>query len=349
MRLLHTADVHLREDDDRTIEALKTVLDTAAENEVDLVTIGGDLFDSPGDANALRPRLRGLFSDNDFDVVVIPGNHDADVYRDNLEFGQDLEVLVDDPLERREFEDVRITGVPYQSELTEELFSALSLEGTSDRAQLLLLHCTLDIGFGADATGEEAATEYFPVTKSTLASLGYDIVLAGHIHSTVRTLPLAHGGTFVYPGSPVSHSTSETGRRHAVLVDTETEAIRSLPLATYFVDRLERTVRPGEEDKVLDEVEAWVHERDEVYADLTIDIEGFIEREEAAFRADLEHVAGEATIEYDGVRGVAEVLEHPLYRDFERELDDDIEDRTDIETRVIRVLSELLANREIRQ
>lgn len=102
MRILHTADLHLKQDDKKTVEALKEVLKEAADQKVDILTIGGDLFDTPADAETLRPKLRSLFEDNPFEIIAIPGNHDEEVYQNNLRFGNDLEVLTDTPYATRE-------------------------------------------------------------------------------------------------------------------------------------------------------------------------------------------------------------------------------------------------------
>jgi exonuclease SbcD len=350
MRILHTADLHLQTDDERTIAALEDVLTKAAQYDVDALTIAGDIFDSPQDANELRPRLRTLFSDNPFDIIAIPGNHDESVYESNLDFGRDIDILVNSPVEKWLYQDVTVAGVPYTDTLSEELFSALSRPEDEETTSILLLHCTLDIGFGSDEVGDESETAYFPVTKSTLAKLGYDFVLAGHIHSSVRTVPLSNDGTFVYPGSPVSHSTKETGRRHAVLIDTEEQQARSIPLETYYFDRYAATVSPGNEDELVDDIQQWAAERTDAHSDLEIVVDGFITREEDAFRDSLAALEGNAEI-VNETRDVSAVLDHPLYQQFEAELDaEDIGavPEAKVETRVIQVLSRLLAGREIR-
>lgn len=341
MKILHTADVHLQEDDPTTIAALEAVLATAAEHDVDLLTIGGDLFDTPSDAAALRPRLRDLFQDNPFDIVAIPGNHDEDVYRENLRFGADLEVLTDTPYSSREVGDVELRGAPFTASMDENLFTALQSNAT-DTTQILLLHCTLDIGFHSDAAGESEG-EYFPVTKATLAELGYDYVLAGHIHSTDRTVPLDNGGVFIYPGSPVSHSTGETGRRRAVLIDTDNADVTSIPLDTFYHDSLTKMVRPGEEDALLADVGDWVDRRADDTCELTVEVEGFIDRDEDAFYDQLQAAAAPVDPN-DATRSVSHVLDHPLYGRFEEKLNQraDVENPEQVETRVIEVLSELL-------
>lgn len=346
MKILHTADVHLRGDDPRTVEALREVLSEAEENDVDLLTIGGDLFDSPQDAEALRPELRELLNDNPFQILAIPGNHDEDVYRQNLRFGNDLKILTETPYETVEFDEFEVVGVPFTSSMTEELFSSLK-EKSSEHTQILLLHCTLDIGFQSGAVGEEEG-KYFPVTKATLAELDYDYVLAGHIHSRDREVPLDNGGTFIYPGSPVSHSTTEEGRRKAVLIDTAAEEISTVPLDTFYYDSLSELVRPGEEDEVLEEIEEWVARRKDDNCDLEITVDGFIDRGEDAFYEDLKESA-DPVEPVDETQLATPVLEHPLYQRFMERLEgkEDVEDEQIVETQVIKVLSQLITQNRV--
>lgn len=347
VKILHTADVHLREDEPKTREALEEVLATASVEDVDVVTIGGDLFDSPADAEALRPELREVLQGNPFDIVAIPGNHDEDVYKENLRFGNDLDILTDEPFATREADGLELVGVPFTSSMTEELFAALQAH-SDEHEQALLLHCTLDLGFHTGATGEDEGT-YFPVSRATLGELGYEYVLAGHIHAGVQEVPLANGGRFIYPGSPVSHSTKETGPRHAVLVDTATADVTAIPLETYYYDSLSTVVRPSAEAEVLNEIQRWVSQRADDDCDLDIHVDGFIERDEDSFNAALRDAA--APVEPDDeTRDATPVLTHPLYERFSEKLAarEDIEDAHQVDTRVIEVLSELLVERKVK-
>jgi DNA repair exonuclease SbcCD nuclease subunit len=313
---------------------------------VDLLTIGGDLFHTPEDAEALRPELREMLKGNPFEILAIPGNHDEDVFRENLRFGNDLEVLTDTPLSSKEYGDVEVIGVPFTSSMDEELFSELKEKQTEERTQVLLLHCTLDIGFQSGAVGEEEG-EYFPIMKATLAELDYDYVLAGHIHSTDRTVPLDNGGVFIYPGSPVSHSISENGRRSAILIETGEDDIASVPLDTFYYDSYSEMIRPGEEDDVLEDIKEWVAQREGDNCELTVEVGGFIERDEDEFYQELEEVSG--TVDpVDETRSVSHVLDHPLYRRFEERLEEKegVEEEV-VKTRVIEVLSQLIAQNKV--
>lgn len=347
MKILHSADLHLRENDDNTIDGLEALLNTAHQENVDFLTLGGDLFDSPEDAETLRPRLRDMLQDNPFEIVAIPGNHDEDSFRDNIRFGNDLRILTDKPFESRKYGDVEVIGVPYVDSMNADLFSALQ-DHSADHTQILLLHCTLDIGFQSDATGADEGT-YFPVTKATLADLDYEYVLAGHIHSNDRVVPLDNGGVFIYPGSPVSHASSETGRRHAVLIDTDTNDIDSVELETFYYDIFEETIQPGEEEEVLGRLREWIARQDAARSDLSVIIDGYTQWDEDRFYDQLVDAAGHLT-PTDNTRGVNQVLNHPLYSRFESRLEErsDIDDPEVIKKRVIDVLSRLLARNEVK-
>lgn len=242
--------------------------------------------------------------------------------------------------------DIEIIGVPYVDSMSADLFSALQNHSTDD-TQVLLLHCTLDIGFQAAATGEDEGS-YFPITKATLAELDYEYILAGHIHSTDRIVPLDNGGVFIYPGSPVSHTSSETGRRHAVWIDTDTDKIESKELETFYYDTFEATVQPGKEDEVLERLREWLARQDTDRSELSVEVDGYTEWDEDQFYDELVDAAGSVT-PTNNTKSVKQVLNHPLYSRFESRLEDrsDIEDPAVIKKRVLEVLSRLLARNEV--
>jgi exonuclease SbcD len=348
MKILHTADLHLKEDSPRTVEGLEEVVSAAEANDVDVLTVGGDLFDSPEDAEGLRTDLRELLRGNSFDIVGIPGNHDEDVFRKSIGFGEDLEVLVEEPYSTVEMDGVEFVGVPFTGSMTEGLFSQLEELGDPDSTQVLLLHCTLDIGFHSGATGEEEGS-YFPVSQATLGEFDFEYVLAGHIHASDREVPLPNGGTFIYPGSPVSHSSKETGRRNAILVDTEEDAVSRVSLDTFYVDEFERMIQPGEGEAALDDVEEWVSEHEGDDCELSVRVDGFIEQEWESFHDSLVEAVGDGELE-DETKSVSEVLDHPLYTRFKQRLgENEVEDEEMVETRVIEVLSTLLTQNKVQQ
>lgn len=220
MKILHTADLHLSNQKKQTVTALETILNLANELDVDLITISGDIFDSPEDADNLRPKLRTLLSNLDFPIISIPGNHDEDCYNDDLDFGSNFKIQTKRPLEVLQYDDVTIVAFPYVSKKNSELLSKLRKAKIDGTKNILLIHCTLDSGYSTFDMGNEGEGQYFPIKSSTLAELGYNYILAGHFHSNRTKKRLENGGYFVYPGSPCSITKKETGKRSVFLLDT---------------------------------------------------------------------------------------------------------------------------------
>lgn len=354
MRVLHSADLHLQDGVERTIDGLDALLTEARERDVEVVTLSGDLFHSQEDASELRPTLRNKLADNPFEIVGIPGNHDTDCYERSLEFGQDFTILHREPFDHFEVNGKQIVGVPYRNTLDDELFSELKEAGSDSDNPVLMLHCTLDIGFRSGEMGGEETADYFPVQRATLGDFGFDYVLAGHIHSDLSQTALPNGGQFIYPGSPVSHSWKELGPRHAVLVDTGADEITPIRLDTFYYDRFTDMVVPGHEDTIIDDVRAWTESHEGASCELEITLGGFIQRDESAFDEKLRSAAGSAEVT-NNTKTVQEVLEHPLYTDFTSRLNDfsldefeHVDQREEVETHVLEVMAQLLDNRKIR-
>lgn len=353
MRILHTADLHLDSEAPETLAALDTLLETATDESVDLLTIAGDIFDSPEDASRLRTDVSDRCSGLPFDIVVIPGNHDADIFEQAFDLGTDLEVLRGEPLEETVFGDVAVVGVPFTRTMTGELFSALQSAGTDQAMRVLLLHCTIDLGFGREAAGDEEQTRYFPIELATLGELDYDFVLAGHIHVRYRQEELANGGRFVYPGSPISHSWAERGPRHAALVDTDTGAVERLELETPYLDSHDWTVTPNNQDSIPDDIAAWVEDHDPERSTLEVSVRGYVDADERTYKDRLREAAGEADPNLD-VESATAVLEHEIYRGVTERLDDEVLDvyehasREGVEEMLIGELAPLLHIGEVR-
>ena len=123
MKILHTADVHLTRFGDERWNALQTVLSIGKKENIDVLAISGDLFDERLDVDDLRPKIRELFSNNGFDIVLISGNHDCNVCTD-LYFGSDVKVLSDlyEPYEKQS---TKIWGLPFDNISDKQLIEKL--------------------------------------------------------------------------------------------------------------------------------------------------------------------------------------------------------------------------------
>lgn len=349
-RVLHTADVHLTPDRPERLAALRSVLDRAERADVDAVTVGGDLFDDPEGVEELRADLRNdLFTDRPFEVVVVPGNHDLAAYRGDVFFGDACTVVTDDPFGHWTAPDgsLRVTALPYRERPDDDLLLALQERSTFDGVEALLLHCSLDAPFGDYETGEEGARRYFPVREELLVALGFDYYLAGHYH-THHEVNFEDGSAFVYPGTPASTSVAETGPRRVSLLDT-TRGLEFETLDTFHHVSRAFTVAPGREEAVLEAVRRWAAANATEAADATVHVDGYLERDEAAFHEDLLAAAGPAAVTNE-TRGVSHLRSHPLYGAFEAALaetawDDDT--KAAVTERTLDVFSRLAARGEL--
>lgn len=351
IRLLHTSDLHLSKKKPETLEALREVLKTAKECDVDVLTIGGDIFESEKDADILRPDLRKEFSGNNFRIIAIPGNHDREAYRKNLSFGGDLRILTEEPFETYPWEEsAAITGAPFVDRPSEELLSQLSKSANKDLTNILLLHCTLDINYTSyDFGDEEGKGDYFPISGATLSNLGYDYVLAGHFHADFDKRRLDKGCQFVYPGSPLSLSWKHTGQRKAAFLDTERGDIEEIPLDSFYCDVLPVQVTPGTEEEKLAVIKRWIGSHEGKKCKLRVEVSGYGRMDENEFEKLLKEISGQAELE-NKYRNVEVILSHPLYLDFKEALEgrEDIPEKEEVKNRVIETLSGLKADRMIR-
>lgn len=346
MRILHTSDLHLSENKPETLEALKEILRVAKKRSVDLVTIAGDMFDSERDSNTLRPKLRSMLSENGFPILVIPGNHDRNSFTTNTYYGDDLDVVVTEPFQTKSYGDVAITALPYRESPDEGLIAQLKKAKKRGKKNILLLHCTLDRGYGSGDFGEENQIKYFPVTLQTISDLGYEYVLAGHFHTNQSEMTLENGGAFLYPGSPVSISRKECGKRCVLLLDTEKDKRQFLELNSFYYDNLSVNVFPGGENEAIIEIEKWVSDRNGTNCEMNIVVNGFIATSEGSFNKKLQKVSSGTNLE-PSYRSVKDILDYPLYIRFMKKLNaiDVIEDKRALEMIALKVISRLAETR----
>lgn len=95
MKVLHTADLHLKSYGDKRWQALQALLELGAREKVNVLAICGDLFERGVDLLKLQDPLRTALSGLPFTVLVLPGNHDSDAFGSGIFLG-DCAVVLDD-------------------------------------------------------------------------------------------------------------------------------------------------------------------------------------------------------------------------------------------------------------
>jgi len=227
-KILHVADVHL----DRPFvglplqdararrrelrDALDRCLDLAVERRVDVVTIGGDLWEdehvTPDTCRWVADRLGRV----DLPVVLVAGNHDplrpGGPY-ERVAWPANVWVLpAEVGLQRHEVGSLNIWGMSWGTvPLTAAALDAFTAPDDG-AAHVLLLH-------GTEASAAFDDTAHCRFTASAVRDAGFDLCLAGHLHAAgVRE------DVVVYPGSPEPLAWDETGRHAVALVELATGA-----------------------------------------------------------------------------------------------------------------------------
>lgn len=329
MRLLLTADLHLTAEHPERLRALEQIVDRGAAEDIDYLLIAGDLFDADVDVEDVKPDVRDIFSDNDFQTLAIPGNHDQTAYREEDHFGDDIEILKDTPFTQRQLGPITLTAVPYfDGDFTDIIDDLETIDSSEDTVDLLLLHCTLaglSGGFGTES-------RYLPVTPEQLLQLPFDYVFAGHIHTSPTKQDIDDDTVFVYPGSPASITRSETGRRGVWLLDTDDKHLQRLDLDTFHYESIQLDLQPGNADAKLDTLADRLADKNVDSAHLLIEPVGFIEQEEDEFFDRLDTIVADADpmesdIDHTGLRSAQSVIQTDLYQKFQ----DKLEEREDID------------------
>lgn len=328
MKLLLTADLHLRSGQPERKEALERIITRCEEQDVDYLLIAGDMFDANVDVEDIKPEVRELFSDNDFQTFVIPGNHDRTAFREEDYFGDDIEILRKEPFTQRTIGNVNLVAVPYFESDFEDLVEDLADAQQDDLTNILLLHCTLA---GAEGTAFGTESRYLPVKPEHLLQTQFDYVFAGHIHSSPTKRVIGNDTIFLYPGSPASVTKTETGQRGVWLLDTDTDQLTKLDLNTFHYDTIELDLSPGEADDQLDTLRTRLADKDLDNTHLIVNATGFIEKGETAFFNELQEIVTEANpakhdIDRTEVKSVQSIIQTDLYQKFT----DKLQERDDI-------------------
>ncbi len=334
-KIIHTADVHLSSEYPERLEAFKQILDIC-EEEADYLVVSGDLFDANTDLEDLKTDLRPLLSDNSFETLVIPGNHDKGAFREDDYLGDSVTVLNERPFQSFETEDYNIVGVPYTDESFSDLSDKLSEGFVEGKDNVLLLHCTLQGASGG--FGEEE--EYMPVRPDELVKTGFDYVLGGHIHS-MAVRKKFQGTVFAYPGSPASVSSTETGPRY--IWKHGEEGLSTVELNSFHYISRDIEILPGEEEDVIDYLNSSLSEASSQACAL-VNVSGFTERNVEEMMEKLTEAVEDQGLEIrlndEGLESVSSIVDSELYTEFIERLDEkDTEDENEIEKKFLRALS----------
>jgi len=328
MKILHTADLHLRTFGDQRWRALVAIVEACKAEAARILAISGDLFDTNAAAEDLRTSIRELFSGNEFHTVIIPGNHDIDAYKAGYYFGQQVTFFNHEDYSKNiyDVDHTRIIGIPFQDIEAAELlrkFRNLAPLLTADCTNIILYHGELLDGFYSRSDfGPEGERRYMPARLSYFEDLQVDYVLAGHFHTNFDVWSIGSSGYFVYPGSPISVTRREVGQRKVNLFEVG-EPPGEYPLDTEHFEQVDMMLSPLLDPEVLNLVRERLSEAHPM-ATILLTIGGYVAQAEDELVSQitdlLEGRSVEPSYQFRDIRGI---LTHPLFDVFQRKLADE--------------------------
>ena len=327
MKILHTADIHIRNYKDERWNTLQQIVELCKSQNVDVLTISGDLFDSNADANKSRTKIRELFSETAFSVFIIPGNHDVDSYPEGTFLGDGV-AIIRDYLNPVEVDNVFFWGFPYQDLKEEEVMRRLydmSSLATNEGTHILLFHGELLDTTGAwENYGSEGQRRYVPVKLDFFRYLNWKYILAGHYHTNFDIHEFKENRFFVYPGSPVSITKKELGPRKVNLFEIDDKPAPHVLSSPYY-EAVEINLDPfgkSPSDNFLEEeIEKLPNN-----AKILLTVNGFFDgkklgKTEQDLQKEIKEAAGKRTetlqLEF---RDIHDILEDDLFKLFDSKL-----------------------------
>ncbi|MDY6820983.1 MAG: metallophosphoesterase [Deferribacterota bacterium] len=324
VKILHTADLHIRNFNDDRYSTLTHLIDIAKNENVDLFIISGDLFDSGTNAEKLRDKLRQLFNKCSFYTLILPGNHDQKCYREGLYFGDNVIILKD--IKPFIYKDIYLWGMPFDTSNNDVIYKLhlLSKKIDPNSTNILIYHGELvDAFFKKDDIGDEEDRRYMPVRLSYFNNLNINYVLAGHFHTKFDIHRLNNGGYFVYPGSPISITKKEIGIRKVNLFNVN-EPPREYPVDTPYYEELQIELDPFDENSPINIIKERLSKVGK-NAKIILKVKGYINSSKIKIREDqlvkeineLPNNIVEKELEF---KDISRILEHSLFYSFQEKL-----------------------------
>ena len=231
MRIIHTADLHLDSRMESNLDPLMAkerrgeLLDTfsrmlafAADNEVSVIIIAGDLFDKLHVRKSAKKRvLEEIITHPDIDFLYLLGNHDRTDFLSDLEENDipaNLKRFKKDSWIAYTYGDVVISG----RELSDDNYKSISVNLILDgsKCNIVTLH-----GQESDYVGRDRT---HIVSIPSFRNKNIDYLALGHIHS-YKCQRLDDRGEYCYSGCLEGRGFDECGSKGFVLIDIDDETL----------------------------------------------------------------------------------------------------------------------------
>lgn len=221
MKIIHCADLHIDSKMETNLTADKAkirktellltfenLVDFAKNNDVDVIIIAGDMFDSARVSSKSRDRIfNTINSHKNIDFIYLSGNHDEENIISQAQKIDNLKVFTND-WSTFNYGDIEISGVKLNSNAT--TYDLLQLD--KEKFNIVVLH--------GQITKYNLKDNSEKIHLSKLKNKNIDYLALGHIHS-FEIDKLDSRGVYCYSGCMEGRGFDECGEKGFVLLEIE--------------------------------------------------------------------------------------------------------------------------------
>ncbi|MCD7708871.1 MAG: metallophosphoesterase [Clostridiales bacterium] len=227
MKIIHCADLHLdskmtanlsrEQARERRKELLRTftrMVEYAAANEVRVILIAGDLFDTRNISAMARNTVRDMILGHpQIDFIYLRGNHDSDNFLTKLEEVPENLLMYGDSWGTYLYGDVAITGMEISPDNAATMYNSIVLE--HDKFNIVTLHGQLE--------NYKSKDQVQVISLNDLKNKNIDYLALGHVHGRLIE-KLDARGIYCYPGCLEGRGFDECGEKGFMLLDIDEDS-----------------------------------------------------------------------------------------------------------------------------
>lgn len=224
MKIIHCADLHLdskmtanlskEKAKERKMEILRTfrkMVEYAKKNQVNVILIAGDLFDTRNVSATARNLVRDAIVQNpEIDFLYLRGNHDSDNFLSKLDEIPENLCLFSDKWTTYTYGDITISGLELNAENTLTAYNSLVLDHS--KFNIVMMHGQL--------SGYKSKDKVETISLDDLKNKNIDYLALGHVHSK-RMDRLDNRGIYCYPGCLEGRGFDECDEKGFIVLDID--------------------------------------------------------------------------------------------------------------------------------
>ena len=197
---------------EETLKTFERICDYAVKNDIKVVLIAGDMFDTDRVTVKTRERVvRSIVNAGGVEFLYLSGNHDDKSFLTEIELPENFKIFKKTWTSFR-YGNVNISGIVTDKQNAEVFYDGLSLN--KDDFNIVALH--------GQIAGYKSKNPAETISIPRLKDKNIDYLALGHIHEFVSG-KIDDRGMYAYSGCPEGRGFDETGEKGFVVLDTDAD------------------------------------------------------------------------------------------------------------------------------